>query len=106
MISLLILIVSGGIFAYFATQNTQSVSINLFHYVIPSIPLYVVVLGALLIGIIISMIMSFFGFISTTLKIFGKNSTIKQSTKEIDNLKKRIHDLELENENLKGKSSV
>lgn len=106
MISLLILIVSGGIFAYFAAQNTQLVSVNLFRYTIPSIPLYVVVLGALLIGIIISMVMSFFGFISTTLKLFGKDNTIKQSSKEIDNLKKRIHDLELENENLKGKTSV
>jgi cell division protein FtsL len=65
-----------------------------------------VVLAALLIGIIISLIISFFGFISTTLKIFGKDNTIKKSSKEIDNLNKRIRDLELENENLKGKASV
>ncbi|MBP9716752.1 MAG: DUF1049 domain-containing protein [Candidatus Levybacteria bacterium] len=106
MISLIILIVSGGVFAYFATQNTQLVSVNFFHYVVPSIPLYVVVLAALLIGIVISLVISFFGFVSTALKLFGKDNTIKQSSKEIDNLKKRIHDLELENENLKGKASA
>lgn len=106
MISLIILIVSGAGFAYFATQNTQLVSVNVFHYTYPNIPLYVVVLAALLIGIVISLVISFFGFISTTLKIFGKDSKIKQSSKEIDILNKRIHDLELENENLKGKTSA
>lgn len=106
MISLIILIASGAGFAYFATQNTARISVNLFHYVIPNIPVYVVVLAALLIGILICWVISVFGSISTSLKIFGKNSKIKQSSKEIDNLNKKIHDLELENENLKGKSSA
>ncbi|MEK9176231.1 MAG: lipopolysaccharide assembly protein LapA domain-containing protein [Patescibacteria group bacterium] len=105
MISLIILIISGAGFAYFATQNTARISINLYHYTVDNIPVYVVVLAALLIGIVICWIISFFGFVSTTLKIFGKNSKIKEGTKEIENLKKRIHDLELENENLKGKTS-
>lgn len=106
MISLIILIVTGAGFAYFATQNTARVSINLFHYVITDIPIYVVVLAALLIGIFICWIISVFGSISTSLKIFGKNSKIKQDTKDISALNKRIHDLELENENLKGKASA
>jgi uncharacterized integral membrane protein len=106
MVSLIILIISGAGFAYFATQNTQYISVNLFHYTIGNIPLYVVVLAALLIGIVICWIISFFGFISTTMKIFGKDNKIKQSSKEIDSLNKKIRDLELENENLKGKASV
>lgn len=106
MISLIILIVTGAGFAYFATQNTARVSINLFHYVIADVPIYVVVLAALLIGIVISLIISFFGSITNTLRIFGKNSTIKKDKRDIASLNKRIHDLELENENLKGKASA
>jgi uncharacterized integral membrane protein len=106
MFALIILIISGAGFAYFATQNTQDVSINLFQYSISDIPLYVVVLATLLIGFLISWIISVFGSVSNSMKIFGKNSKIKESSKEIDNLIKRIHDLELENENLKGKASV
>ena len=106
MASLIVLIISGAGFAYFATQNTARISINLFHTTLSNIPIYVVVLVALLIGIIICWIISIFGFVSTTLTIFGKNSKIKKDSKEIENLNKRIHDLELENENLKGKASA
>ena len=105
MISLIILIITGAGFAYFATQNTQHVTINLFNMPY-SAPLYVIVLASLLIGVLVCWIISFFGFISTSMKISGKNSKIKARNKEIENLNKRIHDLELENENLKGKASV
>ena len=106
MISLLILILSGAWFAYFATQNTQHVTINLFNYTFANVPLYAIVLGALLIGVFISWIISFFGSISNSLTISGKNSKINARNKEIEKLNARIHDLELENENLKGKASV
>lgn len=106
MISLIILIISGAGFAYFATQNTARVSISLFHYTFSNIPVYVVVLAALLIGILIASIISTFGSISTSLTMFGKNSKIKKDSKDIASLNNRIHDLELENERLKGKTSA
>ncbi len=106
MASLIILIITGAGFAYFATQNTQRISINLLSYSFSNIPVYTVVLIALLLGIVICWIISFFGFVSTTLKILGKDTKIKQGSKEIETLKQKIHDLELENENLKGKASV
>lgn len=105
MISLIILIVSGAGFAYFATQNTAHVSINLFNYALVNVPIYVVVLAALLIGILICWIISVFGSISTSITIFGKNSKIKKDSQDIEALKKQVHDLELENTRLKAKSS-
>jgi len=106
VITLIVLIISGAGFAYFATQNTARVAISLFHYSIPNVPIYVVVLAALLIGILICWVISVFGSISTSLTIFGKNNKIKKDSKQIDDLNKKIHDLEIENANLKGKASA
>jgi len=106
MAFLILLIISGAVFAYFAAQNTQQISINFLHYTTGNLPLYLVILIALLLGITISWVISFFGFVSTSLTIFGKNSKIKEDKKEIDSLKKKIHDLELENERLKGEVSA
>ena len=104
MLSLILLIISGALFAFFATQNTHKTDITLAYYTISGVPVYVMVLGALLLGILISWIISFFGFVSSSLTIRGKNSKINESKKEIGNLEKRIRDLELENERLKGKA--
>ncbi len=104
MFALIILVVFGIGVAYFATQNTQTVSITAANYSLTGIPLYFIVLVSLLLGFVVSWVLSFFDVISSALKLRGKESTIKDANKQIADLTKRVHQLELENERLKAES--
>lgn len=109
MFVLLILIISGIGAALFATQNTQGVSITFAGYTFTDIPMYLIVLCTLLIGISISWIISLAGSISSSLTIHGKENAIKETKKQINDLTKQVHELELENAKLMtetGKSPV
>ncbi len=104
MFSLIVLVVFGIGVAFFATQNTQLISITLANYPLDGVPLYVIVLGSLLLGFVVSWITNLIDVISSALKIHGKESTIKDANKQISELTKRVHQLELENERLKAES--
>lgn len=104
MFALIVLFIIGIGVAFFATQNTQTIAINLSSYHFAGIPLYLIVLGSLLLGFVISWIISFVDVISQALKIHRKESTIKGANKLIADLTKRVHQLELENERLKAES--
>ncbi len=90
--------------AFFATQNTQAINVTFANTSVPGIPLYIIVLGSLLLGFVVSWIISFFDVIATAFKIHKKENTIKGANKEISALTKRVHQLELENERLRGES--
>ena len=104
MFALIVLVVFGIGVAFFATQNTQTISITLANYPLTGIPVYLIVLVSLLLGFVVSWIISLVDVISSALKIHRKDSTIKDSSKQISELTKRVHQLELENERLKGES--
>ncbi len=104
MFTLIVLVVFGIGVAFFATQNTQTISIALANYSLTGIPLYLIVLGSLLLGFVVSWITNLIDVISSALKIHGKESTIKDANKQISELTKRVHQLELENERLKAES--
>ncbi len=104
MFALIVLFVFGIGVAFFATQNTQAISITFANYPLSGIPLYLIVLVSLLLGFAVSWIISLVDVISSALKIHGKDSTIKEANKQIADLTKSVHQLELENERLKGES--
>ncbi len=104
MFALIVLFIFGIGVAYFGTQNTQTISVTLANYNLNGIPVYVIVLGSLLLGFIISWIISLVDVISSAFKIRGKESSIKDANKQIANLTKTVHQLELENERLKAQS--
>ena len=104
MLALIVLFVFGIGVAFFATQNTQAISITFANYSLNGIPLYIIVLISLLLGFAVSWIISLFDIISSAFKIRGKESTIKDANKQISELTKRVHQLELENERLKAES--
>jgi putative membrane protein len=104
MFAFIILVIFGIGVAFFATQNTQTISITLANYPLTGIPTYLIVLCSLLLGFLVSWIISFVDVISSALKIHGKESTIKKANKQIAELTKKVHQLELENERLKGES--
>lgn len=89
---------------FFSTQNTQVLSLYFANYSINSIPVYIVVLVSLLLGFFVSWVINLFDVISSSFKIRGKESTIKQADKQISELTKKVHELELENARLKGES--
>lgn len=102
MFALIVLIVFGIMVAFFATQNTQQVSIVIASNQLTGIPMYFVVLGAMLFGILVSFIINIVNSIVSSLTIHDKNNVIKESKKESSELARRVHELELENEKLKG----
>lgn len=104
MFALIVLFIFGIGVAFFATQNTQAISITLANYPLTGIPLYLIVLVSLLLGFVVSWIISFVDVIASVLKMHGKENTIKNAGKQISELTKRVHQLELENERLKAES--
>lgn len=106
MFTLIIFLVVGSILVYISKFNFLPVSVNLGVYVLNDIPLFYVIIGSLLIGIILSYVLYLVHSISTSFKLRGKNKEIKKDKDEVLELTKRVHQLELENEKLKHSKSV
>lgn len=74
-------------------------------YTIENVPLYLVILGSLLLGFLIAGVLSSITSMFSAFKIMGKDNTINSSQKEIESLKEKIHQLELEKAQLKTSNS-
>ncbi len=103
MISLLLLVIFGLGMASFATQNTGVAHIVIANFLVPGVPLYVIVIGSMLLGIFISWLMSIIDTISSTLSIRDKDAKLKEAFKTIDALKKENDNLSNENTRLQEK---
>lgn len=102
MLALILLVAFGLGMAFFATQNTGLVHIKAFGYLISGVPMYVIVIGSLLLGVFISWLISLIDSITSTLTIHGKNSALQNANKTIADLKREKHELEIENAKLRG----
>lgn len=100
MLTLILLVLGSITAALFATQNTTIGQITIASYHL-QIPMYLIVLGSLFIGLLTSAILTFTHSIGTTLEIHNKDSKIKEGKKTTVELTKRVHQLELENVQLK-----
>ncbi|HYM65241.1 MAG TPA: hypothetical protein VES68_02045 [Candidatus Sulfotelmatobacter sp.] len=105
MLALIILIVFGLGTAYFATQNTGLVHIILGNYLIQGVPLYVIVVGSILLGVFISWLVNIVDSFSSTRVIYGKDTALKKAHETIEELREETHSLEMENAHLKGELS-
>lgn len=105
MLNLLIIVIFGIGFAYFATQNTGLISLQLGSY-LWQLPLYLIALGSLLVGLFVSSILSALDSISTWSSIRGKEHKIKERDSEIQKLENRVKELELENSKLDSRREV
>ena len=103
MFDFILLIILAIIFGYFSTQNTQTITITLANYTFQNIPLYLAIGVTLLLGISLSWFISLIDSFSTAMKIRGKENTIKDAKKTIQELTKQINTLEIDNAELKGK---
>lgn len=91
-------------FTLFSIQNSAGVTLNAGGYLFPGVPIFLVVLGSLLLGLLIAWFLSAIGWISNSLTMQQKNSKIKEATGTVRSLEARIKDLEIENARLKAES--
>ncbi|OGM12873.1 hypothetical protein A3A76_00615 [Candidatus Woesebacteria bacterium RIFCSPLOWO2_01_FULL_39_23] len=102
MITLIVTVILGLGFAYFATQNTSSISIFFGRYSIPNAPLYLVTLVPLLIGILVAFLIYITRDLSARLTEGEMQDELKRLKTENSELTKEVHKLELENTKLKA----
>lgn len=103
MLSLILLFLVGLAMAFFATENTTGTAITIAQSTFRGIPLYVVVIGSMLLGIFISWLISLSNSLSSSLTLHRKDSAIRDAQTTIDRLKKENHNLQVENARLARK---
>src|SRR3989344_7252365 len=89
--------------AIFATQNTQTVTVKMLQYTYSSVPLYLVVLITLLVGVTFSWLIHVVDIFYSSWEIRNKVNALKHEKKKSIDLTKKLHELEIENADLKGK---
>lgn len=104
MLTLIFTLIIGTVLVYISKYNFQPVSVNLGLTVYTGIPLFYIIIGSLVIGLILSYLASLIQSISTSFVLHGKNTEIKKNKGEVLELTKRVHQLEIKNEKL-GKDS-
>jgi lipopolysaccharide assembly protein A len=102
MLALIFLLAVGSLLVYISKYNFIPVSLNLGVVAFSEIPLFYVIVGSLLIGLVLSYIIYLIGSISTSLTLRGKEKEIKVYKDEVLELTKRVHQLELEKEKEKN----
>lgn len=100
MLVLILLLIVGSILVYISQFNFIPVTVNLGLYTFSNIPLFYVIVGSVVFGLVLSYIVYLVHDISNSFKFRGKNNEIKKNKDEVLELTKRIHQLELENEKL------
>jgi uncharacterized integral membrane protein len=101
MLALLIAVLFGAAVGYFATQNTTPVTIQLADYALEDVPVYLVVVGSLLVGLFIAWILYLARSVSSSLAIRGKNTEVRRARQDIAELENRVQELEVENARLR-----
>ena len=101
MVALLLFIVFGLLFGYFATLNTSVVSVHLGSYTFAHVSLYVVVLASLGLGVVFATVFYFVKSLTNSFAFHRKEGELGKANKEIAELQKKVHQLELENTKLK-----
>ncbi|KKT38497.1 MAG: hypothetical protein UW35_C0017G0010 [Candidatus Collierbacteria bacterium GW2011_GWF2_44_15] len=106
MLVLILLLVVGSGLVYISRYNFTPVTLNFGIYSLSDIPLFYVIVGSLVTGLLLSYLVYIVNSILTTFKLRGKDKEIKKQKGEVLELTKRVHQLELENEKLKHEPSV
>jgi uncharacterized membrane protein len=104
MLVLILFLVVGSLLVYVSKFNFMPVTINLWQYTYTDIPLFYVIIGSVLIGMVVSYLVYLMHVVTTALKLHGKDRELKKEKNEVLELTKRVHQLELENEKLKNGS--
>src|ERR1700690_53598 len=106
MIALVLFVIVGLLFALFATHNTSLVTVSFGQFVSYSIPLYVGLLFAFILGLAFSSLFYLLKSVTTNFQLRKNRMERKVTKNEIADLTKQIHKLELENERLKTQNGT
>lgn len=106
MLVLILFLVVGSGLVYISKYNFTPVSVNLGMYTIADIPLFYVIVGSLVIGLVLSYLVYLVHSISISFKFRGKDREIKKNKEEVLELTKSVHKLELQNERQKNGTDV
>lgn len=101
MLALIILLVFGIGVSVFALQNTILTTVTLLGNTIPNVPLYTVILGSMLFGVIAASIIGFIDSLGKSFILSRKNREIAAASNDVTTLQKRVTELEEENALLK-----
>lgn len=100
MLLLILLLIVGSVLVYISQYNFVPVTVNLGLYTFSNIPLFYVIVGSLLTGLVLSYAVYLVHEISMSFTMHGKDNEIKKGKNEGLELTKRVHQLELENKKL------
>ena len=100
MLSLIIAILFGLIITFFAFQNSAPVSITFGYFRFLDVPLYLVSIISLISGILMAWFIYAMQGVSHLMDMRRKNSALLEAKKEINSLKNKVNDLEIENARL------
>lgn len=100
MLTVIFLVILALGFSYFATLNTQLTTITVPGYAILEVPLYILMGITLVLGLSFFWLISLLDSLSYTMKLRGKEHTIKDAKATIHDLTHRINKLEIENAKL------
>ena len=106
MLMLILFLVAGSGMAYLSKDNLGLVTMRFGLYTFSDIPLFYVIIGSLLLGLGLAYLIYFVNSVIVSVSVHKKDKEIKQGNSDIVDLTKRIHQLELENEKLKNKSTI
>lgn len=101
MLTIIITLVISLIVAFLATQNATLVTLHLGEATLADIPLFFVVLISILVGVLVASVISLINLVKSKLTIFGQKSALKKSYKTVDELERRVLQLEGENSTLR-----
>lgn len=101
MMALLLFIIFGLIFGYFATLNTSLASVNFGEYTLQNIPMYLLILASFALGVLFASLFYFFRSLSLQQLITRQERRIEEAKKQALETTKKNHQLELENTRLK-----
>lgn len=101
MATLIVTFIMAILFTFIAVQNTGSVTVNLFNTVFTNVPLFLVILGSLLVGLLLAGFVSAFESFASFLILKSKDTQISSAHTTIEELNKKLQDLKLENARLK-----
>lgn len=103
MFTLILLVIIGLSFGYFATMNTMTIPVNIAGVTYNDVPLYIVLGITLLLGLALSWVISMVDSVYTSMAFRGKDRAIRDRERTVDSLSKQVHDLEVENAKLRGR---
>lgn len=89
--------------SYLATQNTSGITLHVASYTFKNLPIYLIILASLLVGLLFSWLVFTLKVISFTLQLREKDGLLKEVKKKNAEIVKQVHQLELENTQLKTK---